>query len=101
MMSFPFRKSIKEFDSFNFGYNGTEGGGGSRGRTVSENTRKRLSKMNMGKKLSEETKKKISVSISGNRHYFYGKHHSKETRKKLSEINKGKKLSKETKQNLI
>jgi len=93
-------ENIKKFDSFSLGYNGTEGGKGSRGRSVSKNTREKLSKANIGKKLSKETKKKISKSVSGQKHYFYGKHHSKKTRKKLSKINKGKKLSAETKQKI-
>ena len=39
---------------------------------------------------SEETRKKISESNKGEKHYMYGKHHSEETRKKMSEANKGK-----------
>ena len=41
-------------------------------------------------KLSEETKKVISKSVSGEKHPNYGKHLSEETRKKISEANKGK-----------
>ena len=40
---------------------------------------------NYGKKLSEETKKKISKANSGKNHPMYGKHHSEESKKKMSE----------------
>lgn len=50
---------INEFDTFNNGYNGTIGGAG--GDTQS------------GTKRSDETKKKISESKSGENHPFYGK----------------------------
>ena len=55
------------------GYNLTEGGGGT-----------------LGLKLSEETKKKMSQSGKGNikhtgvNHPFFGKHHTEETRKRMS-----------------
>ena len=38
-----------------------------------------------GRKLSEETKKKISESQSGEKNGFYGKKHSEKTKKKLSQ----------------
>ncbi len=36
-----------------------------------------------GKKHSEETRKKISLSVSGERHRLFGKHHSEETKLKM------------------
>ena len=53
----------------------------------SEETKKKMSLSNKGKKRSEETRKKIAEAK---------KNMSSETRKKLSEANKGKKLSEET-----
>lgn len=44
----------------------------------------------LGVHFSEETKKKMSVSRSGENNSFFGKHHSDETKKKLSEANSGK-----------
>lgn len=41
-------------------------------------------------KLSEETKRKISESVKGEKNGFYGKKHSEETKKKMSESHKGK-----------
>ena len=49
------------------------------------------------KKLSEETKKKISEASKGEKHPMYGKHHTEETRQKISKSNKGRKRSEETK----
>ena len=46
-----------------------------------EETREKLRQANLGKKLSEETKRKISLS---NARGFFGKKHSEETRKKMS-----------------
>ena len=46
---------------------------------------------------SNETKKKISQTLSGERCYNYGKHLSEETKKKLSEASKGKHHSEESK----
>ncbi len=79
---------IKEFDSSNreFGYN-LNSGGKSNG-TMSEETKIKISKKNLGKKASSETIKKLSDSHKG---YIP----TAETRKKLSIINTGKKLSKE------
>ena len=47
----------------------------------------------LGKKVAEETRKKLSESKKG-------KHHSEETRKKIGESRKGKQLSEETRQKL-
>ena len=45
--------------------------------------------LNKGKKKSEETKRKISVSVSkailGEKNPFWGKSHSDETKRKISE----------------
>ena len=43
------------------------------------------------KHLSEEHKRKLSVSKTGAKNPFYGKKHSKETKKKMSRANKGPK----------
>ncbi len=86
----------------------------------SEESRKKTSEANKGKKHSEETKRKISISMSGEKHPLYGKHHSEEakkkmkekrklqirgpcsekTKQKISEAKKGKSFSKEHRQNL-
>lgn len=56
----------------------------------SKETRKKMSEWQIGKKLSQEHKNKISNSIKGDKHPLYGKSHSEETRKKISKSLKGK-----------
>lgn len=64
-------------------HNRTNGGEGSSGAVV-----------------SEETKAKISTSQKGDKNHNYGKATSEETKKKLSEIGKGRVFSEETKKKL-
>jgi group I intron endonuclease len=45
-------------------------------------------------KLSEETRKKMSVSASGENNHFYGKKHSKESLQKMSDALKGRRKGK-------
>lgn len=65
---------IREKDSYRNGYNQTLGGSGSRGVIV-----------------SEETKRKMSLSSKGEKHPFWGKHRTEETKKKLSLWRTGRK----------
>lgn len=67
-----------------------------KGKTLSEDTKRKLSEAmkgkpspNKGKTLSEEQKKRISEANKGNT-YWLGRHHSEETRRKMSEAKKGK-----------
>ena len=53
-----------------------------------------------GAVVSEETKARISESQKGNKNHNYGKTTSEETKRKLSEINKGKIVSEETREKL-
>lgn len=65
----------------------------------SEETKQRLREINIGKKLSKETKKKLSEKWKGKNNpmygkkgelsHLYGKHHSEETKKKIGESKKG------------
>lgn len=57
---------ISKFNSMNGGYNSDSGG-------------------NYNRVISEGTRKKISIAISGINHPMYGKHHTKEAKKKISE----------------
>lgn len=56
-----------------------------RGRTLSQGTRRKLSEAMKGKPRSDEHRRRLSESLKG-------KHPSEETRVKLSESHKGKKL---------
>ena len=101
---------ISFFDSYNNGYNLTEGGNSTRGYKHTEEYKLYMSKLHSGsnnpfynnhslsgknhpmygKKLSEETRKKISDAIKGENHPMYGKKLSEETRKKISEASNHK-----------
>lgn len=63
--------------------------GGNNNKQHSEITKKKISKAHIGKKLSEETKIKISINrtgkMTGTSHFMYGKHHTESTKKKLSD----------------
>lgn len=69
--------------------------GGESGFTISEETRKRLSKSKKGENNPNYGKKRLDLSkrFAGKNNPFYGKHHSEETKKKISNSKKGKKKS--------
>ena len=106
---------ISYYDSFNNGYNLTEGGEGcslteetkrrisesTKGRTPwnkglhwGEETKRKISETQKGRKLSEERRKNISEGhkgiFKGDKHPMYGKHHNEESKRKMSESSKGK-----------
>lgn len=105
---------IAKLDTMNpsIGYNLTSGGDSP---IFSDDTRQRMSesaknrvtnewieyisKINTGKKMSEETKKKISDCHKGKHvgenNNMYGRHHTEETKKKIGEASKRENLSEE------
>ena len=98
---------IKKFDSFNNGYNSTEGG---LSGSLSEETKSKISESLKGRPMSEltyqklcltgyihteESKKKIGDKAKERyqdltNHPMYGKHHTEESKQKISESRKGK-----------
>ena len=78
---------IRQFNSMNNGYNCNEGGSG-KGH-ICEETRKNMSKAFTGRKLSIETKRKMSEARKGKNNPNYGKHHSIETKNKISKAKIG------------
>ena len=97
--------------------NRTDGGEGSSGAVVSEETRRKLSDMRRGenhylwgqrgelsplwgKPRSEETKRRMSEARQGEKHPLWGKKHSEETKKKMSETRTGKIFSEEARRNM-
>ena len=53
-----------------------------------------------GRTHSDETRKKMSDSMLGEKHHYYGKKHSLETLEKMSKTKKGKKRSTETRKKI-
>ena|ERR1035437_5672421 len=77
---------IKYFNSMNrdLGYNLTEGGGGSSGFKLSQETKDKISKAKLGTKATEFTKKIMSDKRKGHKNNFYGKKHTQKTKIKNS-----------------
>lgn len=57
--------AIIEYDSFESGYNGTLGGGGSNGRKLSDKTKSIIAEKATGRKASRATRTKMSKSRKG------------------------------------
>lgn len=76
--------------------------GGALGMNITSETRKKLRDFNLGKKLSIETRKKMSESRQGDKNHFFGKTHSEESRKKIKEARRNQiiHISEETKQKI-
>ena len=88
---------IKKYSAFEDGYNLNIGGNGNAGFRHTKVARKRISEACRGRKLSEETKEKISKVTKGRNNPFYGKEHSEASIQKISEAGKGKKISEKQK----
>ncbi len=74
---------IQEYNTMDqkYGYNLTSGG-------------------EVGKQYSEEARRNISLSLKGEKHPNYGKHHSEETKRKIAEGNRDKTVSEETRKKI-
>ena len=83
----------------NEGYNHTAGGEGMTNFKHTEESKKKMSEANKGKHLSEETKKKISIRLSGVNNPLYGKPMSEEHKQKLKKPHKP--MSEESKQRIV
>lgn len=75
------RMMIKQFDTYQTGYNMTTGGESNWTKVVSDATRKKLSEAGKGRRVSQSTRKKMSQSSKGR--IFTNSH-----REKLSQANK-------------
>ncbi len=63
-----------------------------KGRIVSEETKQKLREINLGKKHTEETRKKMSLCRKGELNSSFGKVVSNETKAKISQANLGNKV---------
>ena len=70
------------------------------GEKLLEETKEKIGKSNLGKKRTEEHKRKYSECQKGDKAFWYGKTHSDDTKQKMSNVHKGIQFSKETKQKL-
>jgi len=70
------------------------------GAKLSEETKRKIGEKHAGRTLSEEHKKKVAQSLSGEKNPFFGKTHSKETRERVAEANKRRVWSDESRQKL-
>lgn len=70
-------------------YNLSPTAGNTMGFVFSEQSKKKISEFHKGKKMSKETKERMSRSTSGELNPMFGKKHSAETRKKISSTSTG------------
>ena len=64
-------------------------GDATRGHVVPESARQAVAKANASRVWSEESRKKMSNSMSGEKHPLFGTHATEETKRKISESHKG------------
>lgn len=81
---------IKKYNTFKSGYNSTKGGDGLYGWKHSKETIEKIRKSNLGKKRTQETRKKLSEINKGNIPWISGKKHTIETREKIKLAHLGK-----------
>ncbi len=74
---------------------------GNKGRKLSEETKRKMSKAWKNREsVSDKTKRKMSERMKGKNNPMYGKHHSEEAKRKISEGNKWRIFSEETKRKM-
>lgn len=76
---------IKELNSMDskYGYNKKDAER-QLGMKHTKESKEKISRAHKGKVVSEESKKRMSLAISGKNHYFYGKNHTEETKQRMS-----------------
>lgn len=85
---------------YNPKFNYTKGGDGTVGYKHTEETKKKISKANRGKKRTLEERRLMSERAKGKKNGMYGKTHSDKVKKAVSERCKGVPLSEEHKMNI-
>lgn len=112
LLSIKEKEYIEKYNTFNNGYNLSKGGDGggswlvkktneergrisnikrekNLGRKFSKETLEKMSLAKKGIPLTEEHKKNISISQSGEKHPWFGRNHSDDSKRKISEKRKG------------
>ena len=84
---------IGKYNTLENGYNLSLGGSSNAGYKYTKEQKRKNSEMKRGKHRSEETKKKISEAQKGKKSHNYGKHLTEKTKKKISEATMGNKNS--------
>ena len=79
-----YKSNCTKYKNPEYGYNMTDGGDGSVGRIVSEETRQKMRDKAIGRVFSLETRTKLSEQRKGENGSFFGKHHSKNIRDIIS-----------------
>lgn len=92
---------IRHYRNLGLSYNLLDGGGGSTGRVISEEIRKKMREAKLGKKLSIETRNKMSELRKGRPGTMLGKKHSEETKKKMGASRKGKKINRDESKEML
>ena len=95
-----FQTNCRRYKSPEYGYNETDGGDGSAGRSVKQETREKIGNAHRGKTLSDEHKEKIRKFFIGRPSPTKGMRHSIETREKMSKSHIGMVFTKEHRKNL-
>lgn len=81
-------KYIDVYDAVNNGYNIELGG--NKNKHLSKETKQKIRESHLGKTVSDEVRRKMSESRTGDKNPMYGQTHSEEARKKISEARKNK-----------
>lgn len=83
---------IDRFDSANkkFGYNICPNAASTMGKKMSKETRQKISLKNKGRLISPEVRQKISNATKGEKNPFFGKSHTWQTKQKISRLNMGR-----------
>lgn len=95
-----FQTNCRRYRDPEYGYNETDGGDGTSGRSVKQETREKIGNAHRGKTLSAEHKEKISKFFMGRPSPTKGMHHSMETREKMSRSHTGMVFTEEHKKNI-
>lgn len=95
-----FQTNCRRYKNPEYGYNETDGGDGSSGRSVKQETREKIGNAHRGKVLSDEHKEKIRKFFIGRPSPTKGMHHSAETREKMSKSHTGMVFTEEHRKNL-